>query len=632
MCGIHGIISPTMPEKEILRRLARMGGIQRHRGPDDEGGQVFSGPGRKAGFGFVRLSILDLETGMQPIVCGIDGSAIICNGQIYNYMSLKNEVAGQPFVTSGDIEVGLHLFRKKGVDFLNHLNGMYAGAIFSKTENRVILFRDRFGIKPLYYTLKGGDLFFASEIKALFEATGERPVFNRKALPKFFTYRYIPGEETMFKGIWKLPPASYMQVDLRTGDMSVKRYWEYRFDRVNYSLSMDEAAEEFFGIFSDAVDLRLNADVEVGSFLSGGIDSSAVASLAADRKKDINLFTIFFKEHGYSELPQVQQFLQAHKDRFSQARLNTSLCSIELLEELPSIIQSVEEPISLGTLLPTDQVCRLAGEHLKVVVTGEGADEIFGGYRKFLLESAAASYDSISAERQKQLKQMYPELETYLAVRNKDPFKRYIQSESLFDRSKLKRLIGTDEGGDVFPMDARPALSGSEDPLNTALALESRSRLPDYVILRLDKLSMRHSLETRTPFLDFRLAEFAATLPPQFKANIEKGVEKYLLGYALGKYNILDRTTAGRRKLPFTIPLAHWLSDPSSLPEPLREVVSGNVIKEQGLLNPDILAHDLKHISISQTDPNTLVSSADRVFAVMIFTLWYNEFFYTWKR
>ncbi|MCF8045534.1 MAG: asparagine synthase C-terminal domain-containing protein, partial [Desulfarculaceae bacterium] len=371
----------------------------------------------------------------------------------------------------------------------------------------------------------------------------------------------------------------------------------------------------------------LNADVEVGSFLSGGIDSSAVASLAADRKKDINLFTIFFKEEGYNELPQVEQFIHAHKDRFGGAKLNTALCSSELLEKLPSIIRSVEEPVSLGTLLPTDQVCRLAGEKLKVVVTGEGADEIFGGYRKFLLESAAASYHSVSAQRQKELRQIYPELERYLAVRDKDPFRRFIQSEMLFERSELARLIGKDPGDSVFPQDARPSLSGSEHPLNTALALESRSRLPDYVILRLDKLSMRHSLETRTPFLDFRLAEFAATLPPEFKANIEKGIEKYLLGYALGKYNILDRSTAGRRKLPFTIPLAHWLSDPSSLPEPLREVLSGSMIKEQGILNPDMLAHDLKHVSISRTDPNTLVSAADRVFAVMIFTLWYNQFF-----
>ena len=627
MCGIHGIISRTMSDGEIRSRLAGMGGVQRHRGPDDEGGRVFSGSQSRAGFGFVRLSILDLETGMQPIVCDIDGSAIICNGQIYNYQSLKNEVSDQPFVSNGDIEVGLHLFRKKGVQFLHHLNGMYAGAIFSKKENRVILFRDRFGIKPLYYTRKGDDLFFASEIKPLLEGTDEKPVFNRGALPKFFSYRYVPGEETMFKGIWKLPPGSYMEVDLNTGAASVHRYWEYRFDRVNHSLSMDEAAEEFFRLFSDAVDLRLKADVEVGSFLSGGIDSSAVASLAADRKKDINLFTIFFKEEGYNELPQVQEFIQAHKDRFREARLNTALCSSELLGKLPSIIRSVEEPVSLGTLLPTDQVCRLAGEHLKVVVTGEGADEIFGGYRKFLVESAAASFSNASAERQKELKQMYPELETYLAVRDKDPFRRYIQSELLFSRSKLEKLIGTDPGDAVFPQDAWPSLSGSEHPLNTALALESRSRLPDYVILRLDKLSMRHSLETRTPFLDFRLAEFAATLPPEFKANIEKGIEKYLLGYALGKYNILDRNTAERRKLPFTIPMAHWLSDPSRLPESIREVLSGDIIKEQGILNPGILARDLKHVSISETDPNTLVSAADRVFAVMVFTLWYNEFF-----
>ncbi|MFO7752967.1 MAG: asparagine synthase (glutamine-hydrolyzing) [Desulfobacteraceae bacterium] len=627
MCGIHGIISRSMSAAEMRNRLGLMGKIQRHRGPDDQGGQVFSGSGRRVGFGFVRLSILDLETGMQPIVSGIDGSAIICNGQIYNYMSLKRKVSDQEFVSSGDIEVGLHLFRKKGIDFLQSLNGMYAGAVYSCNEKRVILFRDRFGIKPLYYVKRGEDLFFASEIKPLFEGTGERPVFNRNALSKFFAYRYVPGEETMFKGVRKLPPGSYMEIDLQTGELSVHRYWEYRFDRVNHAMTLDEAAEEFFGIFTDAVDLRLRADVEVGSFLSGGIDSSAVASLAAERKKDINLFTISFNEDGYNELPQVQNFLAAHKDRFRSATLNTALCSVKLLNDLPSIIRSVEEPVSLGTLLPTDQVCRLAGENLKVVLTGEGADEIFGGYRKFLIESAAAQFKDSSSKRQNELLHMYPELENYLSVRDDNPFRRYIQSELLFERAEIARLIGTDPGDAVFPADARPSLSGQEHPLNSALAMEARSRLPDYVILRLDKLSMRHSLETRTPFLDFRLAEFAAALPPSFKANMQKGIEKYILGYAFKKYGVLDPGTAGRRKMPFTIPLAHWISEPSKLPEPLQEIVSGSLVKEQGVLNPDVLGHHFKNISISGTDPATLVSEADRVFAVMVFTLWYNEFF-----
>jgi asparagine synthase (glutamine-hydrolysing) len=633
MCGICGMVSPSYSKEKITAFLSNMGKVQRHRGPDDKKEVVFSSGAFHLGLGFVRLSILDLDTGMQPIVCPEDGSAIICNGQIYNYLELTPYVAEEAFVSKGDIEVALHLFRKKGLDFLEYLNGMYAGAIYSPRDESLILFRDRFGIKPLYYTKVAETFLFASEIKPLLSAmkmiNGRPAELNTKDLSTYFTYRYLPGEKTLFRGIHRLAPGSFLKYSLKDGSFSTQRYWQYRLDNVNDSISMDDAAEEFIDLLSDAVRIRLRADVEVGSLLSGGIDSSAVASIATKHRSAIRLFTIFFNEKKYNELPQVKKFLKIKNRQFKGSEHHVGLCSRKNLDYLPEIVRALEEPISLGTILPTDQICRMAGEHVKVVLTGEGADEIFAGYRKFLVESAAIQYQNLPPQQQKELEIEYPELKSYLSVRHDDPVKRYIQSELLFHPGELKVLLGKDIDEVMFPEDARPMFSGREHPLNSAIAMESRARLPDYVILRLDKLSMSHSLETRTPFLDFRLAEFAASLPPDFKSNLEKGKEKYICSYALNRYGILDAATSVRKKQPFTIPLSEWLSEPDQLPESLQEILFGETLKRHGILNPQVMKKDVKNISTAGIGPNTLVSNADRVFSIIIFSLWYEEFFGT---
>jgi asparagine synthase (glutamine-hydrolysing) len=604
-----------------------MGEIQRHRGPDDKQELVFNTETRSVGFGFVRLSILDLETGMQPIQCTLDQSAIICNGQIYNYIELKSEIKGQPFVTKGDIEVALHLYHLKGMDFLNDLNGMYAGAIFDKSKERLILFRDRFGIKPLYYTKTDGNFLFSSEIKPLLRGTDGAKQVNISRIPTFFTYRYIPGEETMFQGIRRLLPGHFLEYDLRTGEFRIERYWEYRFDNINNAVSLDDASEKFYQLFRDAVNIRLRSDVEVGCLLSGGIDSSAVSSQVAMQRPSSKLFTMAFDEQKYNELPSVQQFLASNEKRFQSTDHNVKLCGKETLDQLIDIVRAIEEPISLGAVLPTEQVCQLASEQVKVVLTGEGADEIFAGYRKFMLELAASQYDGFDKDGQEALNAFFPELGPYLAHRDTDPLKRYIQSEILFSSDELKELLGQNDISGRHVENAFPVLSGNEHPLNAALAIESRFRLPDYVILRLDKLSMQHSLEARTPFLDFRLAEFAATLPVSFKVNLEQRKEKFICRHAFEKYSVLDKDTAHRVKQPFTIPLADWLSDPKTLPEFMQDILLGDVVKKQGILNDAFVTELVSRVSTQGIGPQTLVSAADRVFSVVVFSLWYNEFF-----
>lgn len=627
MCGIYGIVSSRLSCAHLRCRLSQMGDLLRHRGPDDLRENVFQAEGINIGFGFTRLSILDLETGMQPIQCPVDGTAIICNGQIYNYIELRRNLAPESFVSRGDAEVALHLYRKMGTPFLNELNGMYAGAILDPLRHRLLLFRDRFGIKPLYFCESGGDFVFSSEIKPLFKGAGITPGLNRERVATFFTYRYTPGSDTMFEGVRKLPPGAFLDYDLASGTYQIKRYWDYRLDQERTEMDIDEAADRFYELFSDAVRIRLRSDVEVGCLISGGIDSSAVCSQAAISHPVLKLFTIGFGVNRYNELPLVKAFLAEHPQRFQQAGLYSEECGQQTLGALPGIVAAIEEPISLGTVLPTDQVCRLASEQVKVVLTGEGADEIFAGYRKFMIEMAACQYPYLSEDKQKTLMAAYPELNSYINSRHSDPARRYVQTETLFDPSAIKRLTGREVPNELFPADARPKLSGNEHPVNEMIGFESRFRLPDYVILRLDKLSMRHSLETRTPLLDYRLAEFAAGLPVNLKVNLAADREKYICSHAYLRQGLMNQKQAFRRKQPFTIPLAHWLADAEARPEYINEILFGGMIRTQGILNPEMVTEIAGRVNSRGVGPETLVSEADRLFAIIIFTLWYEAFF-----
>jgi asparagine synthase (glutamine-hydrolysing) len=626
MCGISGIISRRISSGEIRDRLESMGSLQRHRGPDDAREQVFFSDDTLVGLGFVRLAILDLDTGMQPVVSNADGCAIVCNGQVYNYIELQEEVASEEFTTRGDIEVALHLYRKKGIEFLDDLNGMYAGAVFDPRRKRVLLFRDRFGIKPLYYTSTEEGFYFSSEIKPLLEGSMIKPELDKESLPVYFSYRYVPGERTMFRNIRRLPPGSFLDYNLESGSFRIKRYWEYLPGRDVTVSSSTEAEDHFIRLLEDSVRIRMRSDVEVASLLSGGIDSSSVASIAAVRQPEIKLFTVSFDDPLYNELDDVRELMKAGQSVFRRASLIHSSCDPGSLEDLPELIRSVEDCISLGTILPTDQVCRLASEHVKVVLTGEGADEVFAGYRKFLLEMAAEEIGLMSEKEKRLLTIDFPELQNYMAVRDADPHKRFIQSELLFNQSELSRLLGRETGEVTFPGDAMPAVESGMHPLNQLLAMECRSRLPDYVVLRLDKLSMRHSLETRTPYLDYRLAEFASGLPVQMKVNLAERMGKYVCRKSLLRHRVVDPVTAFREKKPFTIPMAAWLLQRDNLPDYVTEIFQGGEIERAGILDPEMTKQFWNSVTADGVGPSTLVSEADRIFAVLTFSLWMREF------
>ncbi|MCD4706933.1 MAG: asparagine synthase (glutamine-hydrolyzing) [Candidatus Sabulitectum sp.] len=623
MCGFSGFFSVSIGKDEGTAILRAMGETQRHRGPDDSA-ILLRG---NVGLSFVRLSILDLATGMQPIVSREDETAIACNGQIYNYIELRDELSARHYETSGDMEVALNAYRQLGDSFPNSLNGMFAGAIHDPCGSTLILFRDRFGIKPVYYTKTSRGFFFASEIKPLLGVPGVRCEMDRSLLPAFFTYRYTPGEKTLFKGIRKLPPASILKLNTKSGEFEVKQYWEWCFPSCERRISLSEASEEFNRLFTDAVRIRLRSDVEVGSFISGGIDSSAVASIAAIHKPSIKLFTIGFRENKYDETGDVDAFLRLMNKRFSRSESIKRRCVSNQLTALPGIIRSIEEPISLGTMVPTDQVCSLAAERLKVALSGEGADEIFAGYRKFLVEAAALEYPTAPPEKKRKLLAMCPELSLRLGGSGEDHLMRHIASERLFSSDELIPLLGLSQKPDLDMSSIVPSsLAADANPISAMQAIEVKSRLPHYVNLRLDKLSMKHSLETRTPFLDYRLAEFSASLPVTLRVNLKTAQEKYICRESFDCHGVLPPSVANRAKKPFTMPIADWFSDTASLPESIQDIILGNEVDRQGILDGNPVRKYAKEVTGTGIGPETMISSGDRIFSIVVFSLWYREF------
>jgi asparagine synthase (glutamine-hydrolysing) len=622
MCGVSGIVTSSIPADSMKTLLDRMNRTQRHRGPDESRVLVRE----PVGIAFDRLAILDLATGMQPITAPEDGVTIACNGQIYNYLELRRMLPGQEFLTTGDMEVALHLYRKLGAEFLHHMNGMYAGVIHDPLRRKLLLFRDRFGIKPLHYAVTPEGFFFSSEIPPLLSMPGVSCEPDLSLLPVFFTYRYLPGERTIFKQVLRLPPGSFMELNLDNGRFRTSRYWSYDFREPERYSDPDEAAQEFLRLFRSSVEIRLRSDVEVGSFLSGGIDSSAVASLTSVIKPELKLFTVAFDEDGYDETGQMEHFVKNMGNRFGKTERMLKKCTREALSSLPSIVRALGEPISLGAVIPTDQVCALAGEHVKVVMTGEGADEVFAGYRKFLVEEALIQHEVSGAEERRVLEKLYPELQKRLGQGDIGSARRHIATEALFTPEELRRLLGRECGGDdLFPADALPDMEPDIHPVRAMQAIECRSRLPDYVVARLDRLSMRHSLEARTPFLDYRLAEFAASLPVNLKVRPFHCLDKYICRKAFADSGILPRQTALMPKKPFTMPMAQWFENPRNLPEALRDIACGTEVDRQGILDGDMVRELASVVTGKGVGPETLVSGADRFFAPLVFTLWYRE-------
>jgi asparagine synthase (glutamine-hydrolysing) len=557
MCGIAGVFNFGTSEPADPAALARATRAMAHRGPDDEGFH-FDGD---VGLGNRRLSIIDLPGGHQPI-SNEDGTVwITFNGEIYNYRDLRpeSEARGHQFRTASDTETIVHLYEDYGPGCLERLRGMFAFALWDARKRRLLLARDRLGVKPLFYHLHSGRLTFASELRALAELSERRLDVDPQAVYDFFGFRYVPAPGTFYKGVQKLLPGHYLLAD-QSGVRTVT-WWDVPPEEEN-GCTAEAYGEQVIKSLRESVRLRLIADVPVGVFLSGGTDSSAVVAMAsALGARPLRTFSVGFEEQAYSELPEARQVAKA----FATDHRELVVRPADLAGDLERLVAFRAEPIAEPTDIALYRVSRLAAESVKVVLAGEGGDELFAGYPKYAADRLAGFVSALPREITQTLARWLPyrgrrlrlALET-LAI--PDEAERSATWFASFSREEREALFAPDFLAAVDP--AHPARvfaqhlehASARSPLKRLLYADLKVWLPDNLLLRGDQMTMAASIEERVPFLDHKLVELAARIPGRLLARGFR--TKALLKDALRPY--LPPATLIRRKVGFAVPVGEW--------------------------------------------------------------------------
>jgi asparagine synthase (glutamine-hydrolysing) len=615
MCGIVGIVeSSGRPVNHSW--LEAMNGSIRHRGPDDDGFYV-NGP---VGLGMRRLSIIDVGGGHQPIHNEDKTVWVVFNGEIYNFKEIREalEKRGHQFQTQSDTETLVHLYEEYGAEGISRLRGMFAYALWDENRERLILSRDRFGIKPLYYSFTGGRLLFGSELKSCLAAPGFTPEISPSAIEAFLTYLYIPGPQTVFRNVKEVPPAHYLVYE--AGKLSLHRYWTIAY-RGDHALSSKEWEDRFLGQFRESVKSHLVSDVPLGAFLSGGIDSSAVVGIMAqESSKPVETFTIgydgkgsFQDERAYARL--IAERFRTHHHEF--------VVTPDIRDLLPKLVASFDQPFADSSAIPTYYISELTRRHVKVALSGLGGDEIGGGYERYLGMLWIERYRKLPRfVRQNVIKRLIASMpDPESGGRWADRLKRFVHSadmDSVAARyASLITVFSTDERQRLLTHDFRVKAENADSPdelldhllssqnadtsLHHIMLADLRLYLPNDLLVLTDRVSMYHSLEVRVPFLDHPLVELMAQVPSEYKISA-KG-KKILLRRAFR--GLLPGAILNRRKLGFSVPLALWLR--TDLAPLMREILSEDEIKRVGYLHyPEIKRIMNEHLAGRANHENKL--------------------------
>lgn len=557
MCGVAGIVHDDRSTRADAAILDRMNEALRHRGPDD--GQIWThGP---AGIAARRLSIRDIDHGRQPMANEDASWVVALNGEIYNTEELRYalESKGYTFRTRCDTEILLRAMEAWGEDAVTRFNGMFAFAAYDRARHRLILARDRLGIKPLFYAQSGGTLYFASELDSLLQSGAVDDALNPSALDAYLTYLYVPAPDTIYRGASKLRPGQLLTYE--RGALRLQTYWQPRFD-LNPAWSLHDAADRFRELFTDSVRLRRVADVPLGAFLSGGLDSSAVvAALAQQSPQPVQTFSIGFNDSAANELPYAAQVASRYGTDHTE-----EIATPDLVDLAPRIAKHFGEPFADSSAIPTWLVSELARRSVTVALSGDGGDELFAGYSwlrmnrlvnrlralpKPLRSAARAALASLphsaNAGRAQRLL-----ADTFLDHR--ESFRR---RETCFNRAERLGLIAPQLHAEIASANidrfAEHAANDWPDD-DWMLHQDLRMYLPDDILTKVDRMSMAHGLEVRVPFLDHRLVEFAFTLP--FALKLHRGQSKRVVKHAFR--NDLPNPCLQQRKRGFAIPIDRW--------------------------------------------------------------------------
>jgi asparagine synthase (glutamine-hydrolysing) len=617
MCGICGVVAGERqgaPDRDVV---ARMSGRLVHRGPDDDG-LFCEGPVALAAR---RLSIIDLAHGHQPIE-NEDGSCVVVqNGEIYNYRELKRELEGRGhrFATDCDTEVLVHAYEEWGEAFVERLRGMFAIALWDKRRRRLLLARDRFGIKPLYYSHAEGGLSFASELKAMLEQPGFSRQIDPQAVSAYLAFNSIPAPLTIFKQARKLPPGHLLSWE--GGEVALRRYARPGPTSEARGGSAGDLAAELREVLDDSVRAHLVADVPVGVLLSGGVDSGGLAALASQHVGEpLRTFSIGFEEEGFNELSRARLVAERYGTDHHELVLRPN--AVELL---PKLVEAFDEPFGDSSALPTYLVSELAVSEVKVALSGEGGDELFGGYYTYVADLLARRVGRLAALA-RPLAEALPsrtdrvgfdyKAKRFARAAAQPPLERHHGWKEIFSPQARTELAGP--GASAWdPLDLyreRYAETAGAEPLARMQDVDLGIYLVDDLLVKTDRLSMAHSLELRVPFLDPKVAEFAFSLPTKLK--VRGLAKKRLLRQALAP--LLPREIVHGRKQGFSIPIAAWLRGPL---EPFaREVLSPSAIARQGLLDPAAVTPVLDRHCAGQEDLSR------QIWGLMALTLWFDRY------
>jgi asparagine synthase (glutamine-hydrolysing) len=563
MCGIAGVVSTTRETNISEALVHRMCEQIVYRGPDDEGLYVADG----AGFGMRRLSIIDLAGGHQPVFNEGRTAWTVFNGEIYNFRDLRPELEsrGHRFRTHSDTEVIIHQYEETGADCVKKLRGMFALAIYDKTKRKLILARDRLGKKPLHYALHKGNLYFASEIKSILAIVPELAEVNSQGLLEYLYYGYVPDSNCVFTGIHKLPAGHLLEFE--NGRITIRQYWDLPAYDTHTPKSEEECLEEMEHRLFEATKMRLISDVPLGAFLSGGIDSSTVVALMARASSGpVKTFSIGFKKDDFNEA----KWARIVADKFGTEH-HEMILEPDVVQTVEHLTSSLEEPFGDSSMLPTYYVSQMARQHVTVALSGDGGDEMFGGYDRYRIHAGRRIFERIPAWARKFYRDhVFPRVPNAMRGRAYS----YNASLSWQERyvDQLSFLPSFERDTPILSEDFREILKRGEDPGNALrchfvktpaadpvdqlLYVDTKTYLVGDILTKVDRMSMLNSLEVRVPILDHVFVEWVVGLPSEWKLRGNR--QKYIFRKLAERVGV-PREAIDRQKQGFTLPLTHWM-------------------------------------------------------------------------
>lgn len=617
MCGFVGFTNFVDNSNQVLENM--MNKII-HRGPDSGGTYI----DESIALGFRRLSIIDLAQGDQPILNEDGSKVLLFNGEIYNYQGIREKLvqAGHKFRTKTDSEVLLHGYEEYGKDLLNMLRGMFAFVIWDKNTKELFGARDFFGIKPLYYSLSGESFLFGSEIKSFLPHPHFKKVLNEDALENYLTFQYSPQNETFFKNVFKLPAAHCFTY--KNGNLKIERYWEIKFN-ADEKPDLDEWVNRISDTFHNSVEAHKIADVEVGSFLSSGVDSSYVAAVADVDKT----FTVGFgNDEKYNEIGWAKEFSKA----IGKENTSKVITPEEYWGSLSKIQYHMDEPLADPSAVALYFVCNLASEKLKVVLSGEGADEIFGGYNVYS-DPDGTAYDKLPRGLKRGIGKIAGKLPAHRGVnffirKGRDVEERFIGNAYMFSPEERKKLLKIKTNAPDPTVITKPfydKVKGKDD-VTKMQYLDLHLWMTGDILLKADKMSMANSLELRVPFLDKEIMALAEQIPRRYRVvhkPSSNSTTKYITKYAMrlaAKKDTPPQTakTASKKKLGFPVPIRVWLREDKYY-DKVKKSFTGNAA--QKFFNTDLI------VKLLDDHRNGKADNSRKIWTIYAFLVWYNVYF-----